>query len=110
MKIIENLVQASTLISEHSSESGFGINTNILETNFINIAILVGIVVYAGKPFLTSILQTRQEKVLVSIQEAEEKLQQANTRLADSEKQLAQTQSIEKINVLYSNNNMMNNF
>nr|QUE28992.1 AtpF [Madagascaria erythrocladioides] len=94
MQIIESLVQIFTLISEHSSDSGFGINTNIFETNVINIAMLVGIVIYLGKPFLTSTLQTRQEKVLVSIQEAEEKLEQANTRLADSEKQLAQTQSI----------------
>nr|YP_010336958.1 ATP synthase CFO B subunit subunit I [Madagascaria erythrocladioides]UNJ16543.1 ATP synthase CFO B subunit subunit I [Madagascaria erythrocladioides] len=80
MQIIESLVQIFTLISEHSSDSGFGINTNIFETNVINIAMLVGIVIYLGKPFLTSTLQTRQEKVLVSIQEAEEKLEQANTR------------------------------
>nr|YP_010337153.1 ATP synthase CFO B subunit subunit I [Pseudoerythrocladia kornmannii]UNJ16738.1 ATP synthase CFO B subunit subunit I [Pseudoerythrocladia kornmannii] len=94
MNIINNLVQAFILISDHSSETGFGINTNIFETNVINIGILLGIVVYVGKPFLTSTLQTRQDKVLASIQEAEEKLQQANTRLAESEKQLMQTQMV----------------
>nr|QUE28804.1 AtpF [Porphyropsis coccinea] len=94
MNIMENLVQAFILISDHSSQKGFGINTNIFETNVINIGILLGIVIYVGKPFLTSTLQTRQDKVLASIQEAEEKLQQAGTRLAESEKQLTQTQLV----------------
>nr|ASK39653.1 ATP synthase CFO B chain subunit I [Rhodochaete parvula] len=80
MNIVESLVQNFILISEHAAGNGFGINTNILETNFINIAILVSILVYVGKPFLSSTLQTRQEKVLTSIQEAESKLQQANNK------------------------------
>nr|ARO91268.1 ATP synthase CF0 subunit B [Rhodochaete parvula] len=94
MNIVESLVQNFILISEHAAGNGFGINTNILETNFINIAILVSILVYVGKPFLSSTLQTRQEKVLTSIQEAESKLQQANNKLSESQKQLTQTQLV----------------
>nr|QUE29959.1 AtpF [Erythrocladia irregularis] len=94
MNMIDNFVQAFILITEHASETQFGINTNIFETNVINIGILLGIVIYVGKPFLTTTLQTRQDKVLSSIQEAEDKLQQANTRLAESEKQLNQTQLV----------------
>nr|QUE28440.1 AtpF [Porphyrostromium boryanum] len=94
MNIIDNLVRAGLLMSEHSSESGFGINTNIFEINAINIGILLGIVIYVGKPFLTSTLQTRQDKVLASIQEAEEKLQQSSTRLSEAKKQLEQTQLV----------------
>lgn len=94
MGIINNLVQSFLLVSEHASETGFGINTNIFEINAINIGILLGIVIYVGKPFLTSTLQTRQDKVLASIQEAEAKLQQSNTRLLEAQKQLDQTQSI----------------
>lgn len=94
MNITDNCAQVLLLISEHSSETGFGINTNIFEINAINIGILLGIVIYVGKPFLTSTLQTRQDKVLASIQEAEEKLQQSSNRLLEAQKQLEQTQSI----------------
>jgi len=93
MNITDNCAQVNLLISEHTSKSGFGINTNIFEINAINIGILLGIVIYVGKPFLTSTLQARQDKVLASIQEAEEKLQQSSIRLSEAQKQLEQTQS-----------------
>jgi F-type H+-transporting ATPase subunit b len=85
-------------LSEVSSAKGFGFNSNFLEANVINIAILLSGTIYLGKNFLTSALELRQQKVTEAIQEAEERLQQANSRLLDSEKQLAEAQSvIEKI-------------
>jgi F-type H+-transporting ATPase subunit b len=81
------------LISEHHKK-GFSINTNILETNVINIAILLLALIYFGKPTLNKILQDRQDKVLFAINEAETKLEQANNRLMEAEKQLQQTQTI----------------
>ena len=85
-------------LSEVSSAKGFGFNSNFLEANVINIALLLSGVIYLGKNFLTSALELRQQKVTEAIQEAEERLQQANSRLLDSEKQLAEAQSvIEKI-------------
>ena len=85
-------------LSEVSSGKGFGFNSNFLEANVINIALLLSGVIYLGKNFLTSALELRQQKVTEAIQEAEERLQQANSRLLDSEKQLTEAQSvIEKI-------------
>jgi len=85
-------------LAELSSGKGFGFNSNFLEANVLNIALLLSGVVYLGQNFLTSALELRQQKVTEAIQEAEERLQQANTRLLDSEKQLTQAQSvIEKI-------------
>ena len=85
-------------LSEVSSGKGFGFNSNFLEANVINIALLLSGVIYLGKNFLTSALELRQQKVTEAIQEEEERLQQANSRLLDSEKQLAEAQSvIEKI-------------
>jgi F-type H+-transporting ATPase subunit b len=85
-------------LSEVSSAKGFGFNSNFLEANVINIAILLSGTIYLGKNFLTSALELRQQKVTEAIQEAEERLQEANSRLLDSEKQLAEAQSvIEKI-------------
>ena len=85
-------------LAELSSGKGFGFNSNFLEANVLNIALLLSGVIYLGRNFLTSALELRQQKVTEAIQEAEERLQQANTRLLDSEKQLTEAQSvIEKI-------------
>jgi len=85
-------------LAELSSGKGFGFNSNFLEANVINIALLLSGVVYLGRNFLTSALELRQQKVTEAIQEAEERLQQANARLIDSEKQMTEAQSvIEKI-------------
>nr|YP_009019658.1 ATP synthase CF0 B chain subunit I [Gracilaria salicornia]AHH24626.1 ATP synthase CF0 B chain subunit I [Gracilaria salicornia]UAD87601.1 ATP synthase CF0 subunit I [Gracilaria salicornia] len=74
--------------------SGISFNTNFLEANVINIVLLLSGLIYVLKEFLGSILIARQEKVLLAIQESEERLQQANLRLHESEKQLAQTQIV----------------
>ena len=85
-------------LAEVSSGKGFGFNSNFLEANVLNIALLLSGVIYLGRNFLTSALELRQQKVTEAIQEAEERLQQANARLLDSEKQLTEAQSvIEKI-------------
>ena len=85
-------------LAELSSGKGFGFNSNFLEANVLNIALLLSGVVYLGRDFLTSALELRQQRVAEAIQEAEERLQQASTRLLDSEKQLTEAQSvIEKI-------------
>nr|YP_009315337.1 ATP synthase CF0 subunit I [Yamadaella caenomyce]SCW23792.1 ATP synthase CF0 subunit I [Yamadaella caenomyce] len=72
----------------------FGLNTNFLEANVLNIGLLVSGLVYILKNFLGSNLSNRQEKVLLAIQEAEERLAQANERLREAEKQLAQTKLV----------------
>ena len=85
-------------LAELSSGKGFGFNSNFLEANVLNIALLLSGVIYLGRNFLTSALELRQQKVTEAIQEAEERLQQANAKLLDSEKQLTEAQSvIEKI-------------
>lgn len=81
-------------IAELSSGKGFGFNPNFLEANVINIAILLSGVVYLGRNFLTSALESRQQKVAEAIQESEERLQQATVRLTEAEKQLTQAQIV----------------
>ena len=81
-------------LAELSSGKGFGFNSNFLEANVLNIALLLSGVVYLGTNFLTSALELRQQKVTEAIQEAEERLQQANARLLDSEKQLTEAQTV----------------
>jgi len=72
----------------------FSFNGNFLETNIINILLLLWGLIYILRNFLGSTLLSRQQKVLAAIQEAEQRLQEANIRLEEAEKQLAQTQIV----------------
>lgn len=67
---------------------GFGINTNLLETNVINLAVVIGVVVYFGGDVLRSILKNRQESILKSINDAEVRFQEATQKLASAKEQL----------------------
>ena len=71
---------------------GFGINTNILETNIINLSVVIGIVVYFGGGFLTSLLTTRREAIVESLQDAEKRYAEAVERVEVAERRLQEAQ------------------
>jgi F-type H+-transporting ATPase subunit b len=77
-----------------STHLAVSFNPDIFETNVINITILLGGIVYLGSNALSESLSERQEKIMGSIQEAEERLKEADARLAESEKQLEQAQLV----------------
>ena len=82
------------MISQNLLYSKISFNSNFLEANVINIFLLLTGLIYVLKKFLGSVLNERQNKVLFAIRESEERLEQANARLDQAEKQLAQTQII----------------
>lgn len=84
---MENFDQIFTLVAEHD---GIGLNLDILETGLINILVLIAILVYTGKDFLGSLLEERKTSIVQSVQDAEDRLNQANRRLSDAQKQLSQ--------------------
>ena len=97
MDIIGNFLLISSIAEAElssASSKGFGFNSNFLEANVINIAILASGVFYLGRNFLSSALELRQQKITEAINEAEERLQQASIRLAESEKQMAQAKIV----------------
>ena len=59
---------------------GFGINTNILETNIINLSVVIGIVVSFGGDALRSLLENRKQTILNSIKEADDRANEAKAR------------------------------
>nr|BCX55358.1 ATP synthase CF0 subunit I [Scopelophila cataractae] len=66
----------------------FGLNTNLLETNLINLSVVLSLLVYFGKGVLNNLLSNRKQTILNTINDAEErykeatdKLNQARTRL-----------------------------
>lgn len=88
---MENFDQIFTLLA---AEESISLNTDILETGVLNILVLIGIIVYVGRDFLGSSLEQRQQEIIQSVQDAEERLTEANTRLSEAQKQLTQAQVI----------------
>jgi len=83
------------LAAAHSEvESGFGLNFNIFETNLINLTLLVGILVYFGKPALTNILDERSSKIAEQIKAVEQKKKQAEVTLAQEQKKLEEAKAM----------------
>jgi F-type H+-transporting ATPase subunit b len=88
---MENFDQIFTLLAE---DEGIHLNLDILETGLLNILALVGILIYVGRDFLGSILETRQAEIVRAVQDAEERLNESNKRLAEAQKQLTQANVI----------------
>eukprot|EP00850_Spirogloea_muscicola_P023829 SM000392S14718 [mRNA] locus=s392:4847:14461:+ [translate_table: standard] len=68
----------------------FGLNTNLLETNLINLAVVIGVLVYFGKGVLSTLLDNRKETILSTIQDAEERYQEAAEKLKQARARLHQ--------------------
>lgn len=78
----------------HSAgEGGFGLNLNILETNVINLAILVGVLVFFGAKSFGKILSERSNKIAETIEEVETRQKNAAAALAEQQQKLAQAQA-----------------
>jgi F0F1-type ATP synthase membrane subunit b/b' len=72
----------------------FGLNTDILETNIINIAILVfGLFNFLGGILKTS-MSERKQKIVESVEASENRINEAQLRFNEAQKQLEQVQLI----------------
>nr|AYQ94196.1 ATP synthase CF0 B subunit [Borodinellopsis texensis] len=66
----------------------FGINTNIFETNIINLAAVIGIVVSFVGNNLKALLMDRQKTILNNLQEANQRAAEAQEKLTAARNQL----------------------
>ena len=73
--------------------TGFGINSNILDTNIINLIVVLGIVFYFGRDFLISLLDSRQKTILANLQDADVKYNTLVETLNKAEEQLKAAQA-----------------
>ncbi|GAB1538234.1 F0F1 ATP synthase subunit B [Scytonema sp. NUACC21] len=80
-------------LAETASEGGIGINTNILETNLINLAIIITVLFVFGRKVLGSTLQQRRERIETAIKTAEKRAKDAAEALAEQQQKLAQAQA-----------------
>jgi F-type H+-transporting ATPase subunit b len=67
---------------------GFGINTNIFETNLINLAAVVAVVVSFVGGNLTALLEDRKKTILNNLQEASQRAAEAEEKLNKAKTQL----------------------
>jgi len=81
------------LVFATESAQGFGINSNILETNLVNLLIVLAILVYFGKGFLGKILANRLQQIESAIKEAEARQEAALKQLNAQQERLAQAQA-----------------
>jgi F-type H+-transporting ATPase subunit b len=91
MEIMGTLILLTAAAAEESS--GFGLNFNILETNLINLAIVVGVVFYFGRKLLGKALTERRSQIEIAIEDAEKRKKAASSALADQQQKLAQAQA-----------------
>ena len=69
---------------------GFGINTNIFETNIINLAVVVGVVVTFVGNNLSTILDERKKTIINNLEEATQRALEAEQKLSLARTQLEQ--------------------
>ena len=67
---------------------GFGINTNIFETNVINLAAVVAVVVSFVGGNLKTLLEERKQTILNNLQEASQRAAEAQEKLNQAKAQL----------------------
>jgi F-type H+-transporting ATPase subunit b len=67
---------------------GFGLNTNLFETNLLNLSVVIAIVVTVVGDAFSEILAQRQKRVMSALQDADRKSQDAQKRWEDAEKSI----------------------
>jgi len=71
----------------------FGLNTNILETNVLNLTVVLAVVVTYVGDALRSLLENRKQTILNNFREADQRASEAQERLAKAKLQLEQAQA-----------------
>lgn len=82
------LIEASA-----EANGGFGFHLDILESNIINLAILLVVLIYYGSKVVGNILSERRAKIAEKIEEAEAKQKEAAATLAEEQEKLAKAKT-----------------
>ncbi|MBD2251035.1 F0F1 ATP synthase subunit B [Nostoc parmelioides] len=80
-------------LAEGAAEGGFGLNTNILDTNLINLAIIITVLFVFGRKVLGNTLKTRRENIETAIKNAEQRAADAAKQLKEAQQKLEQAQA-----------------
>nr|YP_009106407.1 CF0 subunit I of ATP synthase [Fusochloris perforata]AIT95153.1 CF0 subunit I of ATP synthase [Fusochloris perforata] len=93
MEVFMSILILLAEIAEISEEKGFGFNGNILETNILNLAVVLAIVISFVGDALRSLLENRKQTIVNNLEEAEKKSSEARERLSQAKAQLEQSKN-----------------
>jgi len=71
-----------------SLSEGLGFNTNVLETNILNLAVVIAIVVVYGGELISAILDERRARIVKRVETADEKYNAAQEALRKAQLRL----------------------
>ena len=75
---------------ENLENHGFGLNTNILETNILNLLVVLAVVFIFGGKALRGLLDNRKQAITTNLEEADRRAKQSQEKLAQLKSQLNQ--------------------
>jgi F-type H+-transporting ATPase subunit b len=90
------VTQRSALFAAEVAEAeagGVGLNFDILETNLINLVIIIGVLIYFGRKVVGKTLSDRRAKIETEILAAEKRAQDAQAELSKQQQNLASAQA-----------------
>ncbi|KAF2913159.1 hypothetical protein DAI22_10g068200 [Oryza sativa Japonica Group] len=69
---MKNVTHSFVFLAHWPSAGSFGLNTDILATNLINLTVVVGVLIYFGKGVCANLLDNRKQRILSTIRNSEE--------------------------------------
>nr|YP_009629039.1 AtpF [Lewinskya incana]QBX99211.1 AtpF [Lewinskya incana] len=89
---MQSMVNLVVYFSYWPIAGNFGLNTNLLETNLINLSVVLGLLIYFGKGVLNNLLSNRKQTILSTINDAEERYNEATDKLNQARIRLERAQ------------------
>nr|YP_009000082.1 ATP synthase CF0 subunit I [Silene chalcedonica]AGZ18072.1 ATP synthase CF0 subunit I [Silene chalcedonica] len=78
---MKNVTDSFVLLGYWPSAESFGVNTDILATNLINLSVVIGVLIFFGKGVLSDLLDNRKQRILNTIRNSEELRERAIEQL-----------------------------
>uniref|UniRef100_UPI0030E0F130 ATP synthase CF0 subunit I n=1 Tax=Schiedea hookeri TaxID=270411 RepID=UPI0030E0F130 len=69
---MKNGTDSFVFLGHWPSAESFGVNTDILATNLINLSVVIGVLIFFGKGVLSDLLDNRKQRILTTIRNSEE--------------------------------------
>nr|YP_009730569.1 ATP synthase CF0 subunit I [Psammosilene tunicoides]QHU77298.1 ATP synthase CF0 subunit I [Psammosilene tunicoides]UJV31313.1 ATP synthase CF0 subunit I [Psammosilene tunicoides] len=69
---MKNVTDSFVFLGHWPSAESFGVNTDILATNLINLSVVIGVLIFFGKGVLSDLLDNRKQRILNTIRNSEE--------------------------------------
>nr|ASM41912.1 ATP synthase CF0 subunit I [Alyssum gmelinii] len=90
---MKNLTDSFVYLGHWPSAGSFGLNTDILATNPINLSVVFGVLIFFGKGVLNDLLDKRKQRILNTIRNSEELREGAIQQLENARARLRKVET-----------------